>query len=293
MKVGVISQDAANGSLMREYLECADGLKVEEIPWGSQIIGYDYVVVDLSSNEIDDSWIQEILVTIPRPIVNEACLAELSALERSAWAARLLSGLSSRYIESTDGAQTDTPEFPVWILGASTGGPTTVQQFLLSLGAGVNSAFILIQHINADYLGVLRDTLDVAEWLPVGIITNELEVRPNHLYICPPGWVPTIKSGRFELRKAESSLFSPSIDESITSLSATLGKRANVILFTGMGKDGSSALHNIAAHGGQIWCQATETCAVPTMPQSAIDTGLVQVVDAPDKLARRLGAVAF
>jgi len=290
MKVGVISQDAANLSLMREYLEGADGLELVEIPRESKVVGYDYVVIDLSSIDLDDSWIQEILISIPTPIFNELCLSELSALERSAWSARMLSGLSVRNVTPSHSLKMEGSEFSVWILGASTGGPTTVQRFLQSLGGSVNSAFILIQHINADYLGILRDTLDVADWLNVGIIENGLEVKPNHLYICPPGSVPTIKEGRFQLRELKDALFSPSIDEGITSLCADLGKRANVILFTGMGKDGSSALRNVALHGGQIWCQATETCAVPAMPQSAIDTGLVQVVDAPDMLARRLGA---
>src|SRR5690606_20651100 len=98
MKVGVISQDAANLSLMREYLEGADGLELVEIPRESKVVGYDYVVIDLSSIDLDDSWIQEILISIPTPIFNELCLSELSALERSAWSARMLSGLSVRNV---------------------------------------------------------------------------------------------------------------------------------------------------------------------------------------------------
>lgn len=289
MLVGVISQDSVNVSLMQETL-ARFNLGLELIPWGTLPVGFENVVIDLSSSDLEDEWVQGVLLGAQRLVFSEKPLVGMSYLERGAWASRLISGLSAEEEGAPDCTQSSSPNsqdaLPVWILGASTGGPTSVQAFLDSLQEKVNCAFVLVQHITAEYLNVLRDILQGRDGLQVNLISDGMDLEPRHLYICPPDTVPSVEDGKFKLRQARNTPFSPSIDEALTSLSEAQGIQTNAIIFTGMGNDGTAGLQSVAQHGGKVWCQSPDTCAVSTMPQAAINTGLVEIIGTPAELAQ-------
>ncbi len=63
-----------------------------------------------------------------------------------------------------------------------------------------------------------------------------------------------------------------------------LGPRSIAVVLSGTGSDGSRGIRDIHEAGGLVIAQAVESAKFDGMPRSAIDTGLVDVVVAPNKI---------
>ena len=74
----------------------------------------------------------------------------------------------------------------------------------------------------------------------------------------------------------------PDINELLVILSAAKIPSPGVIVFSGMGNDGATALPIFEAAGGRVWAQAPASAVCPAMPQAAIDSGLVKKTGDPE-----------
>ena len=82
--------------------------------------------------------------------------------------------------------------------------------------------------------------------------------------------------------------YAPSIDQVIQHVSDGFAGACGAILFSGMGNDGAIAAPRLAASGGPVWAQSTETCAVSSQPDSVRETGCVSFSGSPEQLALQL-----
>lgn len=159
----------------------------------------------------------------------------------------------------------------VWVLGASTGGPKAVAEFLRELPkdlAGV--AFIYVQHIDQSTISSLKQSVEQACSYEVCVVDMPAVLRERTVYITPPcHQVDLLDSGIVApLQKPWAGEYSPSIDQVIAKVARVYAHNGGAIIFTGMGDDGARSCKLMHFRGGQIWVQNADSCAVDSMPVS-------------------------
>src|SRR6266550_2631232 len=82
------------------------------------------------------------------------------------------------------------------------------------------------------------------------------------------------------------------IDHFFESLAEECGSRAIGIVLSGTGSDGTAGLRAIKAAGGLTFAQTEASAKFDAMPRSAIRSGFVDVVLAPDAIAREIQSVS-
>jgi chemosensory pili system protein ChpB (putative protein-glutamate methylesterase) len=82
--------------------------------------------------------------------------------------------------------------------------------------------------------------------------------------------------------------YSPSIDQLMLNLAQHFGALSGVIVFSGMGSDGSAAAAYVRRQGSVIWTQRADSCACPSMPDSLREAGYSSLSGDPRELAEAL-----
>jgi chemosensory pili system protein ChpB (putative protein-glutamate methylesterase) len=178
----------------------------------------------------------------------------------------------------------------VWVLGASLGGPEAIKRFLRVLPADIPAAFIVAQHLGANFVSLLAEQLNRVTKL------NVMAPKEGHLFqhqdviVTPVGEHLLINPiGNIELADLpEESSYSPSIDLVIRDAADRYGKTAGAIIFSGMGDDGKHGCRHMLAKGGQVWLQTAESCVVSSMPDNVNHVCNPQFIGNPEQLAKQL-----
>lgn len=178
----------------------------------------------------------------------------------------------------------------VWLLGASLGGPEALKRFLRALPADIPAAFIVAQHLGANFVGLLAEQLDRVTKLNVMVPKEGHLFQHQDVIITPVGERLLINPiGNVEFAELpEGSSYSPSIDLAISDVADRYGEKAGVIIFSGMGDDGKSGCRHMHARGGQVWVQTAESCVVSSMPDNVKQICQPQFVGNPEQLAKQL-----
>ncbi|MEW6755260.1 MAG: chemotaxis protein CheB [Candidatus Latescibacterota bacterium] len=77
----------------------------------------------------------------------------------------------------------------------------------------------------------------------------------------------------------------PPVDALFQSLARELGRRATAVGLSGTGGDGTLGVRAVRTAGGVAIAQAPDTAEHPSMPQSAIATGLVDALLPVERMA--------
>ena len=179
--------------------------------------------------------------------------------------------------------------FAIVAIGASAGGLEALEQFLGQVPADGGMAFVVIQHLDPDHKGMMPELLQRATAMPVAQAKNRMKVEPGCVYVIPPKWDLSILHDCLYLLEpvAARGLRLP-IDAFFRSLADDRQENAVCVILSGMGSDGTLGLRAIKERGGLVAVQDPATAKFSGMPQSAIDTGLVDLVAAATELPRRI-----
>ena len=174
-------------------------------------------------------------------------------------------------------------------IGASAGGLESLERFFRSVPVDSGVAYIVVQHLSADHKSLMEELLGRFTRIPVSEARDGEQIRPNHIYLLPPGKELELRATRLAIfeRDSERALSFP-IDRLLTSLAAEHGARAIAVILSGSGSDGSRGVRHISSHGGVVLVEDPEVAAFDGMPRAAIDTGTVDAVLSADNLARAL-----
>lgn len=176
--------------------------------------------------------------------------------------------------------------FPIVGVGASAGGIEALQRLFKVLPGGNDIAYIVVVHLAAEYPSHLADILGRITSMPVTQVMNNVSVQPNSVYVIPPGHYLVFDRGYLHLEPIpEPRAQRKAIDVLFISLAEEQGERSIGIVLTGADHDGTVGLKAIKAAGGMVMAQAPETAEHPGMPQSAIQTGLVDHVVPIEEMA--------
>lgn len=178
----------------------------------------------------------------------------------------------------------------VWVLAASTGGPEAVVQFFKALPDNLcGVAFVYVQHINPEISASLQKALLLSTRWRVLTCERSRMLREKSVYVVPPeNQIEVYDNGMIAPASASwLGAYKPSADQVMARVARQYGSRSGAIVFSGMGDDGAKSCTYMRRSGGVIWAQSPETCAVDSMPVSAIKTGVVSYQGSPEKLAQQ------
>ncbi|MDY0249823.1 MAG: chemotaxis protein CheB [Pseudomonas sp.] len=182
------------------------------------------------------------------------------------------------------------PSQKVWLLAASMGGPQAVKAFLDVLPKGLPIGFIYAQHIDPSFEGHLPQAVGRHSAWPVRLFSEYPCVRQGEVVIAPVQHeLSFADNGYMQVFETPwSGPYSPSIEQMMCNLAQYYGHHCGVIVFSGMGSDGSVAAEYVQQQGAQVWTQSAESCACSSMPDSVRAAGYSSLSATPEGLAQAL-----
>jgi two-component system CheB/CheR fusion protein len=185
--------------------------------------------------------------------------------------------------------------FPIVGIGASAGGLAAFEAFFSAMPdpPETDMAFVLVQHLAPDHKSMLTDLVKRYTSMQVIEVEDGMRVEPGCAYIIPPNRDMAFLNGALHLFEpgAPRGLRLP-IDFFFRSLAQDQGDRAICIVLSGTGSDGTLGIRAVKGEGGIVMAQTPESTSYDGMPRSAIATGLVDFVLAPEKMPAQLVAYA-
>lgn len=177
----------------------------------------------------------------------------------------------------------------LWVLGASTGGVEAVRAFFSALPAGLDVGFIYVQHIDSGHEQSLADMVNKYGHYPAYPVSHGDVIQPNRTAIVANDLHIMVQdNGTLSVTdQAWSGRYSPSIDQVFANVAVSYGQHSGVIIFSGMGDDGTSGARLVKQKGGRVWAQSPDSCVVSSMPDEVISAGLTEVVATPEGLAEQ------
>src|ERR1039458_8140080 len=181
--------------------------------------------------------------------------------------------------------------FPIVGIGASAGGLEALEQFLGHVPAGSGMAFVIVQHLDPTHKGVMPELLQRATSMKVIQVKDRTKVRPDCVYVIPPNKDMSILHGVLHLFEpvAPRGLRLP-IDYFLRSLAQDQEGRSIGVILSGMGSDGTLGLRAIKEKAGVVLVQEPATAKFDSMPRSAVDAGLADIVAPVDELPGKINA---
>jgi two-component system CheB/CheR fusion protein len=186
-------------------------------------------------------------------------------------------------------ASPGTLPFPVVGIGASAGGLEALEQFLGRVPASSGMAFVIVQHLDPTYKGMLPELLQRATSMKVIQVKDGTKVRPDCVYVIPPNKDMSILHGVLYLLEpaARRGLRLP-IDFFLRSLAQDQQEHSIGVILSGMGSDGTLGLHAIKEKAGVVLVQDPATAKFDGMPRSAMEAGLVDIVAPVEELPAKI-----
>jgi two-component system, chemotaxis family, protein-glutamate methylesterase/glutaminase len=190
-------------------------------------------------------------------------------------------------------AACESPHFDVLVIGASTGGPPTIQRILEDLGSVVPVPVVIVQHMPKGFTLAFAERLNSHLPLQVREARDDERLVASTVYIAPAGLQCYVReaAGRYTVDLEDSPAadrHKPSVDVLFESAAEAAGRRTLALLLTGMGTDGAKGMAKIAAAGGYTLAQDAESCVVYGMPRAAQRLGVVRESGAATQLGGRL-----
>ena len=192
--------------------------------------------------------------------------------------------------------QQNKETYSVLCIGASTGGPTAVNEVLRGLGNNFPLPVLYTQHID------INSDKELAEWLNsvcpnlnVKLVQDGETAKPGTVYMAPAekhlvisyvnkDLLPVLKLSDEEPER----YLRPAVNKLFKSAALNYKNHTLAILLTGMGADGADGCKSICEKGGWTIVEDKSTCAVFGMPAAAIEAGAAKEVLPRNMIAKRI-----
>jgi len=186
----------------------------------------------------------------------------------------------------------NTVGFPIVGIGASAGGLEALEQFFGNVPVNSGLAFVVIQHLDPNHVGIMPELLQRTTPMKVLQATDNLQVKPNHVYVIPPNRSMSVLNGHLYLfEPIELRGLRLPIDYFFRSLAADQHENSIGIILSGMGSDGSLGLKAIKEKNGIVAVQDPANAKFDGMPNSAINAVVVDILAPAKELPEKLIAL--
>lgn len=182
-------------------------------------------------------------------------------------------------------------DFPVVCVGGSAGGLDVYTRLLENLPDDLGVAFVIVNHLRS-VATHLHKILPRYTKMPVDLIVEGLDIKPNRVFIIPPQRDLHILDGEFRLKPISKPRGWPDvITVFLRSLSDHWKGRIIAVVVSGYDGDGAAALCEIRSIGGITIAQKPDSAFQPDMPESAIDTGCIDFILTPENIAAKIRTI--
>ena len=200
-------------------------------------------------------------------------------------------GDALREAETPDGASVpdEDADFSIVGIAASAGGLSASKALFECLPDQNHAAFVLIQHLAPDHDSEIAAILQNHTKMSVMEATDGMQVRPNHVYVIPPGKAIEMNDETLVLSDPEEARGQRfPADSFLRSLAKENGHRILSVIPSGTGSDGTLGTKAVKEAAGICLAQDPSDAEYASMPERAIATGQVDVIGTADRLAERL-----
>ncbi len=195
-------------------------------------------------------------------------------------------------VDALPNAAMGASTFPIVCVGGSAGGLDAYIRLLQNLPNDMGVAVVIVNHITM-FPTQLHEVLPRFSSMPVDLITENLLIKPNHVFIIPANRDLHVEGSVFHLEPISKPRGWPDvITVFLRSLTEHWGGQLIAVIVSGFDGDGSAALCDIRAVGGITIAQKLSTAKEPDMPESAIDTGCIDLVLSPEDIAKEIVRIA-
>jgi two-component system, chemotaxis family, protein-glutamate methylesterase/glutaminase len=166
------------------------------------------------------------------------------------------------------------------VIGMSAGGLDVLMQLFVNLKDSFPMPVILVQHLHPESMSELPDILSRYTGMKVKECTANVKIDSGTIYTAPANYHILIERDKtISLSCEEKVNYSrPSIDMLFESAAYVWTGELIGILLTGANNDGAAGMRKIKELGGLTIAENPQTAEYPTMPQSAIDNGGVDLI---------------
>ncbi|MEI8205905.1 MAG: chemotaxis protein CheB [Kiritimatiellales bacterium] len=183
-------------------------------------------------------------------------------------------------------------DFPVVCVGGSAGGLDAYIRLLKHLPADMGVAIVIVNHLRT-VATTLHEILPHYTKMPVELITEKLDIEPDHVFIIPEKRDLHVLDGEFRLKPISKPRGWPDV---ITVFMRSLTKHWDgkliAVIVSGFDGDGAAALCGIKEVGGITIAQKPDTAGQPDMPESAIASGCIDLILSPENIAHEIVRIA-
>jgi two-component system CheB/CheR fusion protein len=180
-------------------------------------------------------------------------------------------------------------KFSVVGLGASAGGLQAFEEFFSKIPADSGMSFVVVTHQDPKGTSMLPELLDKCASIPAEVIADGMKAERDRIYVSPPAKNVAIMERTFHLMEpVQHRAPHLPVDYFLRSLAQDQGINAICVILSGNGSDGTVGLRAIKAESGLALAQEPRTARFTGMPESAIATGLADLVLAPANMAEAL-----
>ncbi len=174
-------------------------------------------------------------------------------------------------------------------IGASAGGLEALKEFFKALPKDMGIGFVVIQHLSPNYNSRLDEILAGYTELRIRKAKTNMLVEADNIYLITPRTNLFIVQGRLVVEEQDVRIvLRHPIDIFFQSMASDIGRNAIGIILSGAGSDGTLGICAIKKAGGLVLVQEESTALFNFMPRSAIETGLVDHILGPGKMAIEL-----
>jgi len=182
--------------------------------------------------------------------------------------------------------------FPIVCVGGSAGGLDAYIRLLRNLPADMGVAIVIVNHITI-MPTQLHEVLPRFTTMPVHLITDNLLIEPDHVFIIPANRDLHVEAGEFLLQPISKPHGWPDvITVFLRSLTQHWDGQLVAVIVSGYDGDGAAALCGIKEVGGITIAQKLSTAIRSEMPESAIASGCIDFILAPEEIAREIVRIA-
>ena len=179
-------------------------------------------------------------------------------------------------------------DFPIVCVGGSAGGLDAYIRLLKNLPDDMGVAVVIVNHLR-QVATMLHEILPRYTKMPVELITEKLDIEPNHVFIIPSKRDLHVLNGEFRLKPISKPWGWPDV---ITVFMLSLAKNWDgkliACIVSGYDGDGAEAMCTIKEVGGITIAQKPNTAGQPDMPESAIASGCIDFILSPEDIAKEI-----
>ncbi len=179
-------------------------------------------------------------------------------------------------------------DFPVVCIGGSAGGLEAYIRLLQHFPDDLGVAVVIVNHLRI-VATRLHEILPRHTTMPVELITEGLDIQPNRVFIIPSRRDLHVCDGGFRLEPISKPRGWPDvITVFLKSLAQNWPGKIIAVIVSGYDGDGADALCQIRDAGGITIAQRPASARQPDMPNSAIASGCIDYVLAPEAIGTKI-----